>query len=68
MLDLDYAEDSNAETDMNVVMDSHDKFVEIQGTAEAVNFSEVQLMSMLQLAKSGIRKLIDMQKQVLEPV
>ena len=68
VLDLDYAEDSNAETDMNVVMDSHDKFVEIQGTAEAVNFSEVQLMSMLQLAKSGIRKLIDMQKQVLEPV
>ena len=65
VLDLDYPEDAAAETDMNIVMDSNDKFVEIQGTAEGANFNEVQLISMLQLAKSGIRKLISIQKQVL---
>lgn len=65
VLDLDYAEDSSATTDMNVVMDSQDQFVEIQGTAEGSNFSEIQLLAMLQLAKSGIRKLISMQKEIL---
>lgn len=62
VLDLDYAEDSLAETDMNVVMDETGNFIEIQGTAEDKNFSRAQLNDMLALAETGIARLIDLQK------
>lgn len=62
VLDLDYAEDSTAETDMNVVMTEHGGFIEIQGTAEQHIFSQEELDKMLGLAKEGIGKLIEIQK------
>jgi ribonuclease PH len=62
VLDLDYAEDSAADTDMNVVMTEHGKFIEIQGTAEKDTFGDADLSSMLDLAKSGIQQLISVQK------
>ena len=65
ILDLDYPEDSNAETDMNVVMTEQGKFIEIQGTAEEAPFSQQELSSMLALAESGISELIEMQKAAL---
>lgn len=65
ILDLDYKEDSNAETDMNVVMTEHGGFIEIQGTAEKETFQQVELDSMLGLAKSGIAELIKKQKLCL---
>ena len=64
VLDLDYDEDSNADTDMNVVMTEHGKFIEIQGTAEKDTFEDSELGSMLQLAKDGIRKLVAKQKSL----
>lgn len=66
ILDLDYPEDSNAETDMNVVMTEQGKFIEIQGTAEEAPFSQQELSSMLALAESGISELIDLQKAALK--
>ena len=65
VLDLDYAEDSNAETDMNVVMNDAGGFIEVQGTAEGAPFSEEDFQSMLLLAKTGIAELITKQKQAL---
>ena len=65
VLDLDYAEDSSAETDMNVVMNDHGQFIEVQGTAEGHPFSQEELQSMLDLARGGIMQLIERQKQVL---
>ena len=65
VLDLDYPEDSNAETDMNVVMTEEGGFIEIQGTAEAAPFSQNEMTAMLALAKSGIEELVTLQKQVL---
>ena len=65
VLDLDYAEDSNAETDMNVVMNEAAGFIEVQGTAEGAPFSQADFDSMLTLAKSGIEQLIDKQKSAL---
>lgn len=65
VLDLDYAEDSNAETDMNVVMTEHGGFIEVQGTAEKETFAEEHLQSMLALAKEGIGQLVQKQKEVL---
>lgn len=65
VLDLDYAEDSSAETDMNVVMTEHGGFIEIQGTAEKRTFTRVELDQMLELAKSGINELIRIQKQAV---
>lgn len=65
ILDLDYPEDSNCETDMNVVMTDAGRFIEVQGTAEGEAFSEEDLNAMLQLAKSGIAQLIEKQKQAL---
>jgi ribonuclease PH len=62
VLDLDYAEDSDAETDANFVMTGAGKIVEVQGTAEKVPFSEEQLLGLLALAKKGIAKLVDLQK------
>lgn len=62
VLDLDYAEDVLAETDMNVVMNEAGHFIEIQGTAEDKHFSREQLNTMLALAEVGIPQLIEMQK------
>jgi ribonuclease PH len=66
VLDLDYAEDSACETDMNVVMTSSGGFVEVQGTAEGTPFTARQMESMLQLAKHGIHSLVAAQKHALE--
>jgi len=65
VLDLDYAEDSTAETDMNVVMNDAGGFIEIQGTAEGHAFRDDELASMLALAKSGIATLIEKQTEAL---
>ena len=65
ILDLDYAEDSNAETDMNVVMNESGAFVEVQGTAEGHAFRRQELDAMLDLATQGIQTLIDAQSAVL---
>lgn len=65
VLDLDYAEDSEAETDMNVVMNECDAFIEIQGTAEGHAFRNEELQNMLQLARKGIAELFQEQKQTL---
>lgn len=66
VLDLDYAEDSSAETDMNVVMDAAGRFIEVQGTAEGAPFSESEMQAMLGLAKSGIQQIISAQQAVFE--
>ncbi len=66
VLDLDYAEDSNADTDMNVVMLEKGGFIEIQGTAEAAPFDAGELNSMLDLAGKGIQRLFAVQRQALE--
>ena len=65
VLDLDYAEDSTAETDMNVVMNDKGQFIEIQGTAEGHAFDQKELGTMLDYASQGISQLIDIQKQIL---
>jgi ribonuclease PH len=62
VLDLEYAEDSSAETDMNVVMPESGGFIEIQGTAERESFSDAQLASMLGLARKGGAELIALQR------
>lgn len=66
ILDLDYPEDSNAETDMNVVMTDSGQFIEVQGTAEGHPFSEAEMQSMLALAKHGITELCERQKAALD--
>ena len=65
VLDLDYPEDSNAETDMNVVMDANGGYIEIQGTAEETPFSGEALTEMLQLANQGIADLVKVQNMAL---
>lgn len=65
VLDLDYPEDSNAETDMNVVMDANGGYIEIQGTAEETPFSGEALSEMLQLANQGIADLVRVQNMAL---
>ena len=65
ILDLDYAEDSRAEVDLNVVMTQGGRFIEIQGTAEREPFSQKQLQEMLLLAQAGIREIIIHQKNCL---
>lgn len=65
VLDLDYAEDSNAETDMNVIMTEKGGFIEVQGTAEGESYSREELDKMLALADSGIQQLITIQKAAL---
>jgi ribonuclease PH len=62
VLDLDYAEDSSADTDANFVLTGTGGIVEIQGTAEKTPFTETQLLTLLALARKGIGKLIDLQK------
>ncbi len=65
VLDEDYMEDSNAQADTNFVLTESGKIVEIQGTAEQMPFDETQFLSLLHLAKKGIQKLIQIQKQAL---
>lgn len=65
VLDLDYDEDSNCETDMNVVMNDAGGYIEIQGTAEGETFTDEELGQMMALAKSGISNLVAAQKEVL---
>lgn len=63
--DLEYVEDSAAETDMNVVMTETGKIIEIQGTAEGEPFSHEELIELLGLAKNSIREIVDVQKAAL---
>lgn len=65
VLDLDYTEDSKANTDMNIVMTDAGSFIEIQGTAENGSFHDDHLQSLLTLAKKGITEIIEKQKAVL---
>jgi ribonuclease PH len=65
VLDIDYAEDSAAETDANFVMTGNGLLVEVQGTAEKTPFTEEQLLSLLALARKGIAKLVDLQKMAV---
>ena len=65
VLDLNYAEDSRAEVDFNVVMTSEGDFVEVQGTGEGATFSRAQMNKLLDLAKGGIEELLVMQEKVL---
>lgn len=66
VLDLDYAEDSNAETDMNVVMNNENGFIEVQGTAEGHPYSKDELNSMLTLAEKGITELFAVQTAAIK--
>jgi ribonuclease PH len=65
VLDLDYIEDSNCDTDMNVVMTDLGHFVEVQGTAEGAAFSRAGMNRLLDLAEHGIRELVTLQKRAL---
>jgi ribonuclease PH len=65
VLDLDYPEDSVAETDMNVVMTDKGGFIEVQGTAEGEAFAEAEFEAMLSLARKGIKQLLDIQQAAL---
>ncbi|RLA09258.1 MAG: ribonuclease PH [Gammaproteobacteria bacterium] len=65
VLDLDYIEDSSAETDMNFVINDAGAFVEVQGTAEGHAFRLEEMMSMVNLAQSGVSQLIELQRQAL---
>jgi ribonuclease PH len=66
LLDLDYAEDSGCQTDMNVVMTGSGGLVEVQGTAEGAPFSPAQMQQMLHLAQAGIGQLLQLQRSALE--
>ncbi|HZN51068.1 MAG TPA: ribonuclease PH, partial [Methylomirabilota bacterium] len=66
LLDLNYAEDSTAEVDMNIVMTGSGEFVEVQGTAEQVPFSRARLDALLAVAETGIRRLVGLQRRALE--
>jgi len=68
VLDLDYPEDSSADTDMNVIMMDGGEFIEVQGTAEGRCFSRGELDSLLDLASQGIQELIAAQKEALGSV
>jgi len=66
VLDLDYAEDSEAETDMNVVMNDAGAFVEVQGTAEGHAFQRAELERLLDLAAGGVQALVALQREALQ--
>jgi len=66
LLDLEYAEDSIAEVDMNVVMDGRGRFIEVQGTGEQTPFDRARLDGLLDLAIRGIDELVAMQRKVIE--
>lgn len=65
VLDLDYAEDSKAETDMNIVMAENGDFIEVQGTAEQAPFSQTDLNAMIELAKLGTKALFEIQRKAI---
>ncbi len=65
VLDLDYPEDSVAETDMNIVMNEENGFIEIQGTAEGATFTQEELSEMMTLGQQGIKEIIEAQKTAL---
>jgi len=65
VLDLDYAEDSEADTDANFVMTGSGNIIEIQGTAEKIPFTEEQFLALLALARKGVGKLVDLQKMAV---
>lgn len=66
LLDLNYAEDSKASVDMNVIMTDKDEFIEIQGTAEKNTFNYNDVQKLLKLALKGIKKIIKLQKKILK--
>ena len=66
LLDLNYAEDSTADVDFNVVMTSDDRFVELQGTAEHKAFDRAEMNQMIDLAAAGIRQLFEVQRSAIE--
>jgi ribonuclease PH len=66
LLDLPYVEDSAAEVDMNVVMTGSGRYVEVQGTAEGEPFDRAQLDALLELAETGIARIVELQKAALE--
>ena len=66
VLDLDYAEDSAAQTDMNVVQLEGSGFIELQGTAEGKAFTSSELSSMLELAEKGMNELLEMQRKAFK--
>jgi len=68
VLDLNYAEDSKAGVDMNVVATEKGRFIELQGTGESATFSEEEMQAMMALAKSGIAQLVAKQREVLAPI
>jgi ribonuclease PH len=68
LLDLSFEEDSKADVDMNVVMTSEGKFIEVQGTAEGRSFSREQMDKLIDLAKKGILDLIDIQRNLLKDI
>lgn len=63
--DLEYVEDSNAETDMNVVMTDDGRMIEVQGTAEGEPFSHEELLTLLDLAKQGCEVIFNAQREAL---
>jgi ribonuclease PH len=65
VLDLDYAEDSHADTDANFVLTGSGNIVEVQATAEKTPFSETQFSALLALARKGVAKLVDLQKMAV---
>jgi ribonuclease PH len=62
VLDLDYAEDSEAETDANFVMTGDGRIIEVQGTAEREPFTEAEFLALMALARKGVARLVDLQK------
>jgi ribonuclease PH len=65
VLDLDYAEDSEAETDANFVMTGDGRIIEVQGTAEKTPFSQEEFLALMALARKGVTRLVDLQKMAL---
>jgi len=66
VLDLDYPEDSNAETDMNIVMTDSGEFIEVQGTAEGHAFTDDEFAAMISLARAGIEQIIEAQNEAIQ--
>ncbi|NLI75517.1 MAG: ribonuclease PH [Candidatus Riflebacteria bacterium] len=67
-LDLDYKEDSSAETDLNLVMDHKGNYIEVQGTAEKGIFTRAHLDEMLRVGEAGVRELLELQTRILGPM
>jgi len=65
-LDLDYAEDSSADVDMNIVMTGGGRFIEVQGTGEGTTFGDDDLRALLRLARGGVRRVVARQRRLLE--